>query len=117
VGELEEISRILPKCIDKLIPSPQLSRRQRSLMYLSNGTPAEVGPKWGGSQKSRSVSAPTRGYYSTKAVAALLLVDVTTIRRWADAGKLRCFRTPGGHRRFTQSQISDFIQKYQYELA
>lgn len=86
-------------------------------MYLSNGTPAEVGPKWGGSQKSRSVSAPTRGYYSTKAVAALLLVDVTTIRRWADAGKLRCFRTPGGHRRFTQSQISDFIQKYQYELA
>ncbi|MGA9365372.1 MAG: helix-turn-helix domain-containing protein [Bacteroidota bacterium] len=50
-------------------------------------------------------------------MAALLLVDVTTIRRWADAGKLRCFRTPGGHRRFTQAQISDFIRQYQYELS
>jgi excisionase family DNA binding protein len=86
-------------------------------MHVSEGTLAEVARKWGGSQQNRSVSAQTRGYYSTKAVAALLLVDVTTIRRWADAGKLRCFRTPGGHRRFTQSQISDFIQKYQYELA
>lgn len=117
VGELEEIPWTLPKCISKSTPFPQPSWRQESLMHLSEGTPAEVGPNWGGSRKSRSVSAPTRGYYSTKEVAALLLVDVTTIRRWADAGKLRCFRTPGGHRRFTQAQVSNFIQKYQYELA
>ncbi len=32
--------------------------------------------------------------------ARLLGVDETTLRAWADAGKLKVFRTPGGHRRF-----------------
>lgn len=29
-------------------------------------------------------------------VAALLAVDVKTVTRWAQAGRLRSFRTPGG---------------------
>ncbi|MCW2868529.1 MAG: binding domain protein excisionase family, partial [Marmoricola sp.] len=33
-------------------------------------------------------------------VAAILFVDPKTVTRWARAGKLNCFRTPGGHRRF-----------------
>ncbi len=56
------------------------------------------------------------GYYSTKHLAKLLRVNETTIRRWANAGMLKCFRTPGGHRKFTAYQISGFIRKYEYEL-
>jgi excisionase family DNA binding protein len=35
-------------------------------------------------------------------VAAILYVDPKTVTRWAKAGKLNCFRTPGGHRRFSE---------------
>ncbi|MBD2505366.1 IS607 family transposase [Anabaena azotica] len=37
--------------------------------------------------------------------AALLGVSVKTVRRWADAGKLKYERTPTGHRRFFISDI------------
>ena len=33
-------------------------------------------------------------------VAALFQVSPKTVTRWARAGKLRCVRTMGGHRRF-----------------
>ena len=32
-------------------------------------------------------------------------VHPTTLRRWADAGELPCFRTPGGHRRFRAADL------------
>ena len=35
----------------------------------------------------------------------LLGVSTTTIRRWHKAGKIKCFRTVGGHRRFALSEI------------
>ena len=38
-------------------------------------------------------------------VAALFRVDVKTITRWAKAGKLPCFKTPGGHRRYRRGDI------------
>ena len=38
-------------------------------------------------------------------VAALLHVDPKTVSRWATAGKIQSFRTPGGHRRFLRSEI------------
>ncbi len=37
--------------------------------------------------------------------ARLLGVDATTLRGWADAGKVRVFRTPGGHRRFAAADL------------
>jgi excisionase family DNA binding protein len=55
-------------------------------------------------------------YYSTKQLAKLLRVDQTTVRRWADSGKLNCFRSPGGHRKFTPERVEEFITKYQYEV-
>jgi excisionase family DNA binding protein len=42
-------------------------------------------------------------------VAALLYVDPKTVTRWARAGKLNSFRTPGGHRRFLQSDILEVM--------
>lgn len=32
-------------------------------------------------------------------------VTITTLRAWVKRGKLRCFLTPGGHRRFLWSDI------------
>ena len=42
-------------------------------------------------------------------VAALLYVDPKTVSRWATAGKIQSFRTPGGHRRFLRSEIAAMI--------
>ena len=33
-------------------------------------------------------------------------VNESTVRRWADSGEIRCFRTPGGHRRFAESDLT-----------
>ena len=39
----------------------------------------------------------------------VLNVDESTLRRWADAGQLRTFRTPGGHRRFAESDVRSIV--------
>jgi excisionase family DNA binding protein len=39
----------------------------------------------------------------------LLNVDESTLRRWADAGQVRTFRTPGGHRRFAEVDIRGIV--------
>ena len=38
-------------------------------------------------------------------VAAILCVGPKTVARWAKAGKLNSFRTPGGHRRFLKADV------------
>jgi excisionase family DNA binding protein len=38
-------------------------------------------------------------------VAAVFRVHTRTIIRWTDTGKLGCYRTPGGHRRFRAADI------------
>ena len=40
----------------------------------------------------------------------VLGVNQTTLRHWADAGRLRSFRTVGGHRRFSQVDIDALLQ-------
>ncbi len=39
----------------------------------------------------------------------LLGVNEATLRNWADAGRLRAFRTPGGHRRFSRDDIAGLL--------
>jgi excisionase family DNA binding protein len=40
----------------------------------------------------------------------ILGVNESTVRRWADSGEIRCFRTPGGHRRFAESDLIAMTQ-------
>ncbi|MEX2226599.1 MAG: helix-turn-helix domain-containing protein [Dehalococcoidia bacterium] len=40
----------------------------------------------------------------------LLNVDESTLRRWADAGQVRTFRTPGGHRRFAETDVRSIVE-------
>jgi len=39
----------------------------------------------------------------------LLGVNESTLRRWADAGHVRSFRTPGGHRRFSEEDLGALV--------
>lgn len=47
----------------------------------------------------------------------MLAVNSSTVKRWADSGKLRCFKTPGGHRRFTADRILAFIENFKYNAG
>lgn len=38
-------------------------------------------------------------------VSALFRVDPKTVTRWAAAGRITSIRTPGGHRRFRESEV------------
>ena len=40
-----------------------------------------------------------------KEACRLLQVSEVTLRQWADAGHLRIYRTPGGHRRFSHDDV------------
>jgi len=42
-------------------------------------------------------------------VAKLFRVDPKTVTRWAKAGKLTAVRTLGGHRRYRQSEVQNFL--------
>lgn len=49
-----------------------------------------------------------------KDVADLFGVTVATVAEWGRSGKLRAsFRTPGGHRRYTQADLDAFIAESQ----
>lgn len=43
-------------------------------------------------------------------VAALFRVDPKTVTRWASAGRIHSIRTPGGHRRFRESDVRALLE-------
>jgi excisionase family DNA binding protein len=43
-------------------------------------------------------------------VAALFRVDPKTVTRWAMAGRIGSVRTPGGHRRFRESEVRALLR-------
>lgn len=53
--------------------------------------------------------------FTTNDVANILRVDKSTIKRWTDEGKLKCFRTPGGHRKFRSEDVYDFMSQNNYD--
>lgn len=49
--------------------------------------------------------------------AELLGVHRDTVTRWADEGKLPCWVTPGGHRRFRRSDVEALLAPPEPESA
>ena len=43
-------------------------------------------------------------------VAAMFRVDPKTVTRWAAAGRIGSIRTPGGHRRFRESEVRALME-------
>jgi excisionase family DNA binding protein len=50
-------------------------------------------------------------------VALLFRVDPKTVTRWASAGRIGSIRTPGGHRRFRESEVRDLLTDLTVDLS
>jgi excisionase family DNA binding protein len=50
-------------------------------------------------------------------VATLFRVDPKTVTRWASAGRIGSIRTPGGHRRFRESEVRALLRGDATEVA
>ena len=50
-----------------------------------------------------------RRWLSLGSAAEFVGVDRATLRGWADAGKVRVYRTPGGHRRFNPTDLESLL--------
>ena len=49
--------------------------------------------------------------FSTSAVAKYCHVTADTIRKWAEAGRIHVFKTPGGHRRIRRDDLIQFLRE------
>jgi excisionase family DNA binding protein len=54
------------------------------------------------------------GWLTLGNASRILGVDESTLRRWADAGQIRAFRTPGGHRRFAEADVHAILSGQAY---
>lgn len=55
------------------------------------------------------LTSPRIDWVSLSEASRLLGVSPATVRRWGDAGRLRVFVTPGGHRRFSRSGLEGML--------
>ena len=51
-------------------------------------------------------------YLNSKEVSGILGINISTLKRWTDSGKLGCEKTAGGHRKFTMQHIRDYYKTY-----
>ncbi len=64
-------------------------------------------------ERNAEVPAPTPGrdrLLTPGEVALLFRVDPKTVTRWAVAGRIGSIRTPGGHRRFRESEVRALLR-------
>jgi excisionase family DNA binding protein len=56
-------------------------------------------------------STETSGLLNVREAARFLRVSETSIRRWSDSGKLKCYRVGvARHRRFSMRDLKEFLQ-------
>ncbi len=65
------------------------------------------------SQRSTDASSSSHRWMTLGEASNFLGVDVSTLRAWADAGRIHAFRTPGGHRRFARGELDAFVSRKQ----
>ena len=64
------------------------------------------------------IHAPTAArWLSLNEASKRLNVHPATLREWADRGRIRTFRTPGGHRRFSVEDVEELAAEAAPELA
>ena len=51
--------------------------------------------------------------FTSHEVASLVQVSPSSVLKWIEQGKLRAFRTPGGHRRVAREELLDFLRAHQ----
>lgn len=55
--------------------------------------------------------------FTTVDVAKVCKVSLRTVIRWVDEGKLPSFRTPGGHRRVKEEDLTKFMGEYKIPFS
>ncbi|MSQ22861.1 MAG: MerR family DNA-binding transcriptional regulator [Dehalococcoidia bacterium] len=55
------------------------------------------------------IESDKRQWVPLGAACKVLEVNEATLRRWADRGLIRSYRTPGGHRRFSQGDLRALV--------
>lgn len=61
-------------------------------------------------QSPAAAGGPAGQWLTLKEASEILGVHFTTLRKWADEGEIRVFRTPGGHRRFSAGDLRRFLE-------
>ena len=56
-------------------------------------------------------------YFNSLEAAKILGVNVSSIKRWTDEGKLECIRTAGGHRKFLMEHLVAFLEQNKQKTA
>jgi len=49
-------------------------------------------------------------YLNSVEAANILGVNVSTIKRWTDSGRLKCVKTAGGHRKFLMKHLNEYLK-------
>src|SRR5262249_47961986 len=81
------------------------------LRPIENEGPAQRADRAGVSPGTRGGVVDTGDRLLTPGeVAALFRVDPKTVTRWAAAGRIGSIRTPGGHRRFRESEVRALLE-------
>jgi excisionase family DNA binding protein len=62
-----------------------------------------------GSSGADAPEAPGGRWLTIHEACAFLGVDQSTLRRWSDSGKVPVFRTPGGHRRYAETDLQALV--------
>lgn len=57
------------------------------------------------------MNKPREALLTPGEVAALFRVDPKTVTRWAKAGKLSAIRTLGGHRRYRENEVREYLSE------
>ena len=52
--------------------------------------------------------------FTTGEVATTCHVTINAVKKWIASGKLKAFRTPGGHFRVDKNDFQDFVNKYKF---
>ena len=59
---------------------------------------------------TQALEPKTERWLALADACRILGVNASTLRQWADSGRLRAFRTMGGHRRFLREDIESLLQ-------
>ena len=51
-------------------------------------------------------------YLTSKDVASILGINISTLKRWTDTGKISCEKTAGGHRKFTMQHVREYFKEH-----
>jgi len=62
-------------------------------------------------ESARKKVIAQRQWLTLKEASDFLGIHFTTLRSWADNGDIQVFRTPGGHRRFSSTDLRRFLEK------